>query len=133
MKKALAALLTLATLAGSALADTAPPAMPAGHPAMPAGKAQPSAHAMGGPADMSKSDAPLNRQGKVLTVIDAKQFTYFEVQDGANKLWVVAPSIALKPGNIVKFADSPLQPKYHSPSLNRDFSNILFTVKAVAQ
>ena len=43
-----------------------------------------------GAADMSKTDVPLNRKGKVLTVVDAKQFTYFEVQDGAKTLWVVA-------------------------------------------
>ena len=137
MKK-LAALFALATLSAAALADSTPPTAPAGHPAMPAGatapgRAAPSGHPVGGPADMSKSDAPLTRQGKVLTVIDAKQFTYFEVQDGATKLWVASPSFAVKPGNTVKFADAPVQPKYHSPSLNRDFTNLLFTVKAVVQ
>ena len=135
--KTLAALLALATLSVAALADT--PATPAGHPAMPAGgmpaghSAVPAGHGAAGPADMSKSDIPLTKKGKVLTVIDAKQFTYFEVQDGAKTLWVASPTIALKPGNTVKYAEAPVMTKYHSPSLNRDFNNIVFTARAVVE
>jgi len=140
--KTLAALLALATFSVAALADNAAPATPIGHPAMPGAPAaapaghpgMPAAgHGAAGPADMSKSDAPLTKKGKVLTVIDAKQFTYFEVQDGAKTLWVASPAIALKPGNMVKYAEAPIQAKYHSPSLNRDFNNIMFTVKAVVE
>jgi len=82
---------------------------------------------------MTKSTIPLNKKGKVLTVIDAKQFTYFEVQDGAKTIWVASPAIAVKPGNTVSYADAPAMAKYHSSSLNRDFNNIVFTARAVVE
>lgn len=114
--KTIAALLALASL--SIAANANPPATP-------------SAHALGGPADMSKSDAPLNKKGKVISSIDTKSFTYIEVQDGGKKLWVVSPTIAVKSGNAISYADAPLQEKYHSKSLNRDFANVVFTTRVV--
>jgi len=95
--------------------------------------AVPSAHALGGPADMSKSDAPLTRKGKVLSTVDTTGFIYIEVQDGGKKFWVVSPTIALKKSDSISFADAPVQAKYHSASLNRDFSNILFTTRVVVE
>jgi hypothetical protein len=141
--KTLAALLALATLSVSALADNSTPTTPPGHPGMPAapatapaghpGMPAAAAHGAAGPADMSKTNVALTKKGKVLTVIDAKQFTYFEVQDGKKTLWVASPAIVVKVGNTVSFAEAPIQEKYHSPSLNRDFNNIMFTVKAVVE
>ena len=114
--KTIAALLALAVFSIAAGAN--PPAPPPGH-------------AAGVPADMSKSSAPLNRKGKVLSSIDAKKFTYLEVQDGGKKFWVVSPTIAVKSGSTISFADAPLQAKYHSASLNREFTDILFTSRVV--
>src|ERR1035437_1231805 len=135
--KTLAALLALAPLSFAAWAD--PPAPPPGPPAMPAAgmpaghSAVPPGHGAAGPADMTKSTIPLNKKAKVLTVIDAKQFTYFEVQDGGKNIWVASPAIAVKPGNTVSYADAPPMAKYHSSSLNRDFNNIVFTARAVVE
>ncbi|MCX7175245.1 MAG: hypothetical protein NT159_15255 [Proteobacteria bacterium] len=114
--KTLAALLVLTGL--SLGAGASPPAPPPGH-------------AAGGPADMSKSDAPLTKKGKVLSFIDAKKFTYMEVQDGGKKFWVVSPSVAVKAGNTISYADGPIQAKYQSASLNREFTNVLFTTRVV--
>ncbi len=136
--KTLAALLALATLSTTALADNTAPAAPPGHPAMPIAPAghpstMPAGHGAAGPADMSKSTVPLNKKAKVLSVVDAKQFTYFEIQDGAKTIWVASPAIVVKPGNTVSYADAPVMAKYHSSSLNRDFINILFTARAVVE
>jgi len=114
--KTLAALFALAALSLSANAN--PPASPPGHPAaMPAGA--------------GKSDAPLTKKGKVLSSVDAKSFTYIEVQDGGRKLWVVSPTVAVKAGNTISYADAPVQAKYHSASLNREFTNVVFTTRVV--
>jgi hypothetical protein len=114
--KTVAALIALASF--SVITSAAPPAAPSGHGA-------------GGPVDMRKSDAPLTKKGKVLSAVDTKSFTYIEVQDGGKKLWVVSPTIAVKNGNLISYADGPAQAKYHSASLNRDFSNVVFTTRVV--
>jgi len=114
--KTLAALLTLVCFSFAANAN--PPASPPGHPT-----------GMG--AGMGKPDAPLTKKGKVLSSIDAKSFTYIEVQDGTKKLWVVSPTVVVKAGNTINYADAPVQPKYHSASLNREFTNVVFTSRVV--
>ena len=114
--KTLAALLALFSLATAANAN--PPAAPAGHPT-------------GMAAGMAKPDAPLTKKGKVLSSIDAKSFTYIEVQDGGRKLWVVSPTVTVKAGSTISFADAPVQAKYHSASLNREFTNVVFTSRVV--
>lgn len=114
--KAIAALLAFTGFSIAAGAN--PPAPPPGH-------------AAGVSAAMSRSDAPLTRKGKVISSIDAKSFTYMEVQDGSKKLWVVSPSVEVKTGNTISYADGPVQAKYQSASLNREFTNVLFTTRVV--
>lgn len=93
----------------------------------------PADHAAAGAADMRKSDIPLTKRGKVLSSIDTKGFTYIEVQDGNKKYWVVSPTVAVKSGNTIIYADAPIQAKYHSPSLKRDFANIILSTRVVVE
>ncbi|MBI5922341.1 MAG: hypothetical protein HY847_11940 [Betaproteobacteria bacterium] len=87
-------------------------------------------HPGAGSADMGKAEAPpATKKAKVISSIDTKSFTYIEIQDGNKKFWLVAPTVAVKNGSMISYADAPLQAKYHSPSLNRDFSNIIFTTR----
>ena len=133
--KTIIALLSLALFSATTIAaDSATPAAapaapagaPAGHPAMP-----PGGHGAAGAADMSKADAPLTQKGKVLSVVDAKQFTYIEVQDGKTTRWVASPAIAVKAGNTIRYAGGDIMPKFHSKTLNRDFANVMFTTRVV--
>ncbi len=130
--KTIIALLSLALFsvvslaADSATPAAAPTGAPAGHPAMP-----PGGHGNAGAADMSKADAPLTQKGKVLSVVDAKQFTYIEVQDGKTTRWVASPAIAVKAGNTIRYAGGDIMPKFHSKTLNRDFANVMFTTRVV--
>jgi len=112
--KTLAVLLALVSFTANANPPTSPP----GHPT-------------GMAAGTGKPDAPLSKKGKVLSSVDAKSFTYIEVQDGAKKLWVVSPTVAVKAGNTISYADAPVQAKYHSASLNREFTNVVFTARVV--
>lgn len=112
--KTYAVLLILAAIPIAAGAN--PPVPPAGHGA-------------GMSAAMGKPDAPLTKKGKVLSTVDAKSFTYIEVQDGAKKLWVVTPTVSVKAGTTISYADSPAQAKYHSASLNREFTNVVFATR----
>ena len=91
----------------------------------------PAGHGSAGAADMSKADAPLTRTGKVVSTLDAQQFTYIEVKDGKKTQWVVSPAIAVKAGNTIRFADGDVMAKFHSKTLSRDFTNVLFSTRVV--
>lgn len=125
--KTIAALLALAGFSVAAIAN--PPAAPAA-PATPAATAAPAGHPVG-IVDMKNSAAPLTKKGKVLEVVGTTSFTYINIQDGSKKLWVVSPTLAVKKGDMISYADANIQKKYHSASLNRDFSDIVFTSRAV--
>lgn len=122
--KTIAALLALAGFSVAAIAN--PPAAPAA----PAATAAPAGHPVG-VVDMKNSAAPLTKKGKVLEVVETTSFTYINIQDGSKKLWVVSPTLAVKKGDMISYADANIQKKYHSASLNRDFSDIVFTSRAV--
>ncbi len=122
--KSISALIVLAALSSAAFA-----APPPGHPDI--GGAAPAAHPAMGVADMSKSTAPLTQSGKVVSVLDAKQFTYTEVKNGGKTRWVVSPAIAVKVGETLRYANGQVMAKFHSKRLNRDFTDVLFTTHAV--
>ena len=122
--KSIAALLALAGFSVAAFAN--PPAAPA--TAAPTATGAPAGHPVG-TVDMSKATAPLTKKGKVLAVVAAKSFTYINIQDGKKKLWVVSPTVAVKKGDAISYADAAVQKKYHSTSLNRDFKDIVFTTR----
>lgn len=128
--KSIALLLALAGFAAAAVAN--PPAAPAAAASAPAVTSAPSGHPVG-TVDMGNATAPLTKKGKVLAVVEAKSFTYINIQDGKNNLWVVSPIIAVKKGDMISYADAKIQKKYHSTSLNRDFKDIIFTTRAVVE
>lgn len=127
--KTITALLALAGLSVAALAN--PPAAPAAAaPAPAATAATPTGHPVGS-VDMNKATTPLTKKGTVLSVVEAKSFTYINIQDGKKKLWVVSPTIAVKKGDKISYADAAIQKQYHSTSLKRDFKDIIFTTRVV--
>ena len=71
--------------------------------------------------------AELPYLGKVLSSIDASQYTYIEVQ-GADKkvLWLAAPTIAVKKNAMIRYEDGAEMTNFHSKTLNRDFANVRF-------
>ena len=99
----------------------------------PASPALPASHPVASATDKAKTEAPVTKKGKVLSSIDTKGFTYIEVQDGNKKFWVVSPTVAVKPGNTIAYADAPVQAKYHSPSLKRDFTNIILSTRVAVE
>jgi len=117
--KYVAALITVAGFSLAAIAN--PPVAPAAPPGHPAA----------GPGDANKTEIPLTKKAKVVSSVETKGFTYIEIQDGNKKLWLAAPTVAVKPGNMISYADAPVQAKYHSPSLKRDFTNIILTPRVV--
>lgn len=77
------------------------------------------------PLALAAADA-MPYQGKVLSTIDTGQYTYIEVQQDKKTLWLAAPSVALKKGNLIRFEDGAEMVNFHSNTLKRTFPAIRF-------
>jgi hypothetical protein len=112
----LPALLVLAVFSGFALAQP----LPAGHPPMGAKK-----------DGKGAADALLPQKAKVLSTIDAAQYTYLEVTRNKKTLWLAATSVAAKKGDVVRFDDGMVMTNFHSKTLNRTFPSVTFVSRLV--
>lgn len=119
--KIIAALLVLSAVLASAASSAA---APAGHPST------------GEAAALLKLpkqtlDADLPKKGKVLSTIDATQYTYIEVVEDKKTLWLAAPTIALKKNNVIRYDAGSEMTNFHSKMLNRTFPSIIFVNRVV--
>jgi hypothetical protein len=100
-------------------------------------QAQPSA-AQGGAGPEANPHAGMNmkpqgipigadHKGKVLSTMDAAGYTYIEVEEKGQKLWVAVIQVKVKVGDEVEFPDSPPMENFHSKTLNRTFDRIIFS------
>ncbi|HZW11956.1 MAG TPA: hypothetical protein VFF81_02030 [Noviherbaspirillum sp.] len=119
--KSLSTLVALAALAFSVAGHAAPPP---GHPS-PANAAE----MMKLPANTP--DEELTQKGKVLSAIDANEYTYIEVEQGKEKLWIAAPLVSVKKGAIVRFEDGAVMTNFRSKLLNRTFPAVMFVSRVV--
>jgi hypothetical protein len=70
--------------------------------------------------------AGAGHKGKVLQVMDAGSYTYLEVEEKGQKLWIAALKTKLNKGDIVEFPDSKPIEKFESKALKRTFDKIIF-------
>ncbi|NMM08626.1 hypothetical protein [Polaromonas sp.] len=117
----IAALLALSAVFASAASIAA---APAGHPST------------GDAAAMLKlpkqtADADLPKKGKVLSTIDANQYTYIEVVEDKKTIWLAAPTVALKKNNVIRYDDGSEMTNFHSKQLNRTFPSVIFVNSVV--
>jgi hypothetical protein len=117
--KSIAVLFALAAFAASVHA-----APPAGHPSPAAGTMMP---------PQAVSDAELTQKGKVVSTIDATEYTYIEVAQGKNTVWLAAPAIALKKGSMIRFEDGAVMTNFRSKLLNRTFPSVMFVNRVVVE
>lgn len=64
--------------------------------------------------------------GVVLTVMNSGGYTYIEVNENGENLWVAVPLTEIKVGEKVSFPDGTWMSQFKSKSLNRTFEKILF-------
>lgn len=70
--------------------------------------------------------AGTGHKGKVLQTMDAAGYTYVEVEEKGQKLWLAVMKTAVKKGDIVEFPDSPPMLNFESKTLKRTFDKIIF-------
>jgi hypothetical protein len=68
-----------------------------------------------------------DHKGKVLSTMDAAGYTYIEVEEKGQKLWVAVIQVKVKAGDEVEFPDSPPMENFHSKTLSRTFDKIIFS------
>jgi len=75
-----------------------------------------------------KPPAPseLPNQGKVLSSIDANDFTYIEVDRAGSIEWIAAPKMAIKPGNTIRYEAGSVMTDFYSKLLKRSFPRVIF-------
>ena len=130
MKKIIVCLAIAAfAVAGCKKKEEAPKAMPpqGGMPAqqMPAD----ATHGGGDPhAGLKPVEIPAGagHKGKVVNTMDSGGYTYVEVEENGQKLWVAVMQTKVKPGDVVEFPDSPPMVNFQSKTLKRTFDKIIF-------
>ena len=129
MKKTIVVLLSIVALAAAGCqkkeeAPTAAAPQAGGAPQVPAGAAP-----GGDPhAGLKPQEIPAGagHKGKVLQTMDSGGYTYLEVEENGQKLWVAVMETKLKVGDTVEFPDSQPMVNFQSKSLNRTFDKIIF-------
>ena len=75
---------------------------------------------------LKETPAGAGRRGKVLQAMDAGAYTYLEVEEKGQKLWIAALKIKLSKGDVVEFPDSKPMENFESKTLGRTFAKIIF-------
>lgn len=94
---------------------------PAQMPAAPAPGGDP--HAGMKPVEVQPG---AGHKGKVLQTMDSGGYTYVEVDENGQKLWVAVMQTKVKVGDTVEFPDSPPMINFSSKTLKRTFEKIIF-------
>jgi len=71
--------------------------------------------------------AGMVHDGKAISTMNAKGYTYIEVDEKGSKLWVAVMETKVKTGDRVEFPDSPPMKNFYSKSLDRTFETIIFS------
>ena len=66
-----------------------------------------------------------DHKAKVISAVDASGYTYIEVEEKGEKLWIAVMQTEVKAGDEVVFPDSPPVENFHSKTLNRTFERII--------
>ena len=128
MKKTLVVMLAIVAVAAAgckkkeeAPKAMAPEAAPAGQ--MPAAAPGADPHAGLKPQEIK---AGAGHKGKVLETMDSGGYTYVQVDENGQKLWVAVMQTKVKVGDTVEFPDSPPMVNFSSKTLKRTFEKIIF-------
>lgn len=76
--------------------------------------------------DKAPAPSELPNQGKVISRIDANEFTYIEVERNGTREWIAAPKMALKTGGTIRYEEGAVMTDFHSKLLKRTFARVMF-------
>ncbi len=90
-------------------------------PQMPAGGGNPH-------AGIQKIEIPAGagHKGKVVETMNSGGYTYVQIEENGQKVWVAVMETKVSKGDVVEFPDSPPMINFQSKTLNRTFDKIIF-------
>jgi hypothetical protein len=102
-------------------APAAPAAGTTSAPQMPAGGGNPH-------AGIQKIEIPAGagHKGKVVETMNSGGYTYVQIEENGQKVWVAVMETKVAKGDVVEFPDSPPMVNFQSKTLNRTFDKIIF-------
>lgn len=77
-------------------------------------------------AGMQKRQTMPTQSGKVLSTISVPSYTYVEVSQGKETLWLAAATSPVKKGDRVRFDSGMVMTDFYSKTLKRSFPSIMF-------
>ena len=75
--------------------------------------------------------AELPNEGRVLSTIDANEFTYIEVGRSGAVTWIAAPLMVLKVGSTIRYEEGSVMTDFYSKLLKRTFPSVMFVGQVV--
>ena len=122
MKKTIIVILAVTALAaaGCQKKEEAPKPAAAPHGEMPPAQMPAQMPPGGNPhAGLKQVEIPAGagHKGKVVEAVNASGYTYVQVEENGQKLWVAVMETSVKPGDIVEFPDSSPMVNFKSKSL----------------
>jgi hypothetical protein len=112
--KLIAAMLVALSCSAGALA-----APPPGHPSPV------EAQEMLAPERM-RTPENLPNEGRVVSVINANEYTYMEIDSGQGAVWLAASLNDLQPGSVVRYDQGVVMNNFYSKLLKRTFPQVMF-------
>ena len=76
--------------------------------------------------DKPPAPSELPNQGKVISSMDANDFTYIEVDRAGAAEWIAAPKMAVKPGSTIRYEEGSVMTDFYSKLLKRTFPSVMF-------
>jgi hypothetical protein len=70
--------------------------------------------------------AGAGHKGKVLETMDSGGYTYIQVDENGQKLWLAVMQTKVNKGDMIEFPDSPPMVNFQSKTLKRTFDKIIF-------
>lgn len=70
--------------------------------------------------------AELPNQGKVISSMDANDFSYIEVERAGGTEWIAAPKMVVKPGSSIRYEEGSVMTNFYSKLLKRTFPSVMF-------
>jgi hypothetical protein len=68
----------------------------------------------------------LPNEGKIVSAINANEYTYMEIDSGHGKEWLAASLNDLKPGTMVRYDQGVIMSNFYSKLLKRTFPQVMF-------
>lgn len=76
--------------------------------------------------DKAPAPSELPNQGKVISSVDANDFTYIELERAGTVEWIAAPKMAVKPGSTIRYEEGSVMTNFYSKLLKRTFPSVMF-------